>query len=251
MFFIRHFTFALLATLFPCSFLTGEEPKSKDAPQAERTVESLAKELKPSIVVITAKGRESSKDSLGTGFIIDANGLIATNFHVIGEGRALVVETADGKKHDVVSVQATDRVRDLAIIKIDGKNLPALPLGDSDKLTDGQSVVALGNPQGLKHSVVAGVVSGRREIDGQSMIQLAIPLEPGNSGGPLFDRQGRVMGVVTLKSLVTENLGYAMPISLLKPLLAKPNPVAMTHWVTLGSLDPDEWKPFMGASWKQ
>jgi regulator of sirC expression with transglutaminase-like and TPR domain len=227
----------------------ADEPKHA-SPQP-KSVEELAKELRPSIVVITARGRETRRDSLGTGFIVGAEGLIATNMHVIGEGRPLTVEMADGKKFDVKSVQATDRARDLALIKIDAKDLPALSFGDADKLKDGQAVVAVGNPQGLKHSVVAGVVSGRRDIDGASMIQLAIPLEPGNSGGPLVDMQGRVQGVITLKSLVTENLGFAVPVNVLKPLMDKPHPITMEHWVTIGMLDPDEWKPAMGAAWRQ
>src|SRR5262249_33912443 len=116
---------------------------------------------------------------------------------------------------------------------------------------DGQAVVVVGNPQGLKHSVVAGVVSGRRDIDGASMIQLAIPLEPGNSGGPLVDMQGRVQGIITLKSLITENLGFAVRVNARKALLEAPHPMAMENWVTIGMLDPDEWKPLMGASWRQ
>jgi regulator of sirC expression with transglutaminase-like and TPR domain len=229
----------------------ADEPKSTEKLPATKSVEDLAKELRPSIVVITATGRESKRDSLGTGFVIDADGLIATNMHVIGEGRAIVVETVDGKKFDVKSVHAVDRTRDLAIIKIDAKKLTVLPLGDADKVKDGQAVVVVGNPQGLKHSVVAGVVSGRRDIDGASMIQLAIPLEPGNSGGPLVDMQGRVQGIITLKSLVTENLGFAVPVNALKALLEAPHPIAMENWVTIGMLDPDEWKPLMGASWRQ
>lgn len=244
---------ALTAALFFLAPVIADEPKAKEKekPPTQKTVEDLAKELRSSIVVITAKGRDSKRDSLGTGFVISADGLIATNMHVIGEGRAVAVETADGKKFDVKSVHATDRARDLALIKVDAKGLAALTLGDADKLKDGQAVVALGNPQGLKHSVVAGVVSGRRDIDGTSMIQLAIPLEPGNSGGPVVDLQGRVQGVITLKSLVTENLGFAVPVNALRPLLAKPNPVAMEHWVTIGALDPDEWKPALGATWRR
>jgi serine protease Do len=237
--------------LYLAPFTPADEPKTKDKPTEAKSVEELAKELRASIVVVTTKGRESRKDTLGTGFVIDAGGLIATNMHVIGEGRPIVVETAGGKKFDVVSVHATDKARDLAIIKIDAKNLRALALGNSDELKDGQPVVAIGNPQGLKHSVVAGVVSGRRDFDGASMIQLAIPLEPGNSGGPLVDLQGRVHGIVTLKSLVTENLGFAVPVNSLKPMIQKPNPIAMAHWITIGALDPDEWKPVMGAAWKQ
>src|SRR5207302_2996986 len=116
------------------------------------------------------------------------------------------------------------------------KGLVPLSLGDDARLRDGQAVVALGNPRGLKHSVVAGVVSGRRNFQGRSMIQVAIPIEPGNSGGPLLDRAGRVVGVMTIKSLVTANLGFAMPSSALAPLLRKPNPVAMSAWLTIGAL---------------
>jgi regulator of sirC expression with transglutaminase-like and TPR domain len=240
----------ILFTLFGGS-IWADEPNGKELVAKSRTVEELAKDLKPSIVVITAKGRESKRDQLGTGFVVDANGIIATNLHVIGEGRPIAVETGDGKKFDVIAIQAIDRLRDLALIKVNAKDLPALPLADSDRVKDGQAIVALGNPQGLKHSVTAGVVSGRRDIDGQSMIQIAIPLEPGNSGGPVVDMQGRAIGVVTLKSLVTENLGFASPINVLKSLIAKPTPIAMDAWVTIGALDPDDWKPLMGANWSQ
>src|SRR5690606_27829319 len=116
------------------------------------------------------------------------------------------------------SVHASDANLDLAVVRIDAANLPALELGDSDRLAKGQPVVALGNPQGLEHSVVTGVVSGRRELDGKPMIQLAIPIEPGNSGGPLLDMFGRVHGLLTMKSLVTANLGFAVEVNALKSL---------------------------------
>src|SRR5439155_23672508 len=137
-------------------------------------------------------------------------GLIATNQHVIGEGRAVSVETAGCKEYEVTSVHASDRKSDLALIQIDAPDLVPLPLGDPAKLVDGQSVVALGNPRGLKHSVVAGVVSGRRLFDARSMIQVAIPIEPGNSGGPLPDRSGRGVGVMAIKSLGTAHLRLAL-----------------------------------------
>src|SRR5262249_34164072 len=122
---------------------------------------------------------------------------------------------------------------------------------DSDKLHDGQAVVAMGNPLGLEHSVVAGVLSGRREIDGRAMLQVAIPIEKGNSGGPLLDRQGRVHGLLTMKSLKTENLGFAVPINALKPLIEKPNPVSISRWLTIGVLDADDWTVLPGPRWRQ
>jgi S1-C subfamily serine protease/regulator of sirC expression with transglutaminase-like and TPR domain len=211
--------------------------------------EDLAALVKPSVVVVRQVGREG-RDGMGTGFVI-AGGLIVTNQHVIGEGRALFIETAGGERHDVTEVYAFDRKSDLAILRLKATDLPPLPLGEATRLRDGQAVVAIGNPRGLKYSVVAGVVSGRREVDGRGMIQVAIPVEPGNSGGPLIDRRGRVVGVVTMKSLVTENLGFAMPIDAVRPLLARPSPVAMRAWQTIGVLDREEWTTTGGATWRQ
>jgi regulator of sirC expression with transglutaminase-like and TPR domain len=220
------------------------------ADEKARTVEQIAETCKKSVVVITVSGRDGKRHGLGTGFAV-GEGLIATNLHVIGEARPISVETADGKKHKVTHIHATDRSLDLALLRIDTKDLPALELADSDQLKQGGGVVALGNPQGLKHSITAGVVSGQRDIDGRPMIQVAIPVEPGNSGGPLVDMFGRVQGIITLKSAVTENLGFAVPINSLKPLLKKPNPVAIERWLTIGALDTDEWKPVLGARWRQ
>jgi regulator of sirC expression with transglutaminase-like and TPR domain len=239
----------LVALLLTALSASAAEPATPPVP-TDGKVEQLATKARPSIVVITTRGRAGKREGIGTGFVV-GEGLIATNHHVIGEGRPLVVETAAGKKLEVTSIQAHDRRQDLALLKVEGKGLPALPLGDPKTLKDGQPVVAMGNPQGLRHSVVAGVVSGRREQEGQSMIQLAIPIEPGNSGGPLLDLHGRVHGILTSKSLVTPNLGFAVPSSALEPLIRKPNPVPYKAWLTIGVLDADEWEVIGSASWRQ
>ncbi len=217
----------------------------------QKSVQQLAAMTKKSVVVVTFQGRDGERQGLGSGFIIDPQGLIATNLHVIGEARPISVELQDGRKFDVTAIEATERSNDLAILRIDARDLPALPLGNSDELQDGQPIMAIGNPIGLELSVVSGVLSGRREIEGRSMLQVALPIERGNSGGPLIDLQGRVHGVLTLKSLKTENLGFAMPINFLKPLLERPNPVPMSRWLTIGALDPDKWKPLPGGRWRQ
>lgn len=218
---------------------------------AEKTVQELAAAVKKSVVVVTFRGRDGERQGLGSGFIVDANGLIATNLHVIGEARPIAIELADGRKFDVTAVEATERSHDLAILRVDATGLPALPLGDSDELVDGQQIMAVGNPVGLERSVVSGVLSGRREIEGRTMLQLAIPIERGNSGGPMLDLRGRVHGLLTLKSLKTENLGFAMPVNALKPLLKSPNPVPMSRWLTIGVLDPEEWTASPGGRWRQ
>ena len=130
--------------------------------------------------------------------------------------------------------------------------LQALPLtADDQQVAQGQSIIALGNPMGLRNSVVRGVVSGTREIDGRQMIQIAMPIEPGNSGGPLLDSQGRVLGIVTLKSAVTANLGFAIQASALRTVMASPNPLSISRWKTIGSLSQADWSTVFGARWQQ
>lgn len=215
------------------------------------SIEELVSIVRDSIVTIRHTGRDGDDQGLGTGFVIDAEGLIATNMHVIGEGRPIRVQLADGSQHDVIEVHASDRAGDLAVIRIAKGGLDPLHLAEPESLADGQEVVTIGNPLGFERSVVTGRVSGQREIDGIEMIQLAMPVERGNSGGPVLDRQGRVHGVVTLKSQVTPNLGFAVRVDRLRTLLEQPNPVLMDRWLTIGALDPAEWTPLGGVRWRQ
>jgi len=231
---------------------TDSIAQDKKAPSDGKTVEQLAEETKESLAVILYTGRDGKQQGLGTGFVISADGLIATNHHVIGDARPITVQLADGSKHEATVVFASDRKFDLAIVKIDAKRkLRPLPLGDSNNVKQGQAIVALGHPRGLEYSVVAGVLSGKRDFDGVPMLQLAIPIEQGNSGGPVLDREGKVLGVVTMKSLVTNNLGFAVPVNALKQIRDRPNPITMEQWLTIGALDKTEWKTIYGGRWRQ
>lgn len=218
---------------------------------APPNVEALAAKLRPSVAIITTTGRDGRRLGVGTGFVLAADGLIATNLHVIGEARPIAVQLADGRKFNVTEVVAHDHRADLALVRIAAQELPALELGDSAEVQPGRPIVAIGNPQGLAHSVVAGVVSANREIDGRPMLQLALPVEPGNSGGPVVDLEGRVLGVLTMKSAVTENLGFAVAVNLLKPLVERPNPVPIARWLKLGGLDEAQWQVVFGARWRR
>lgn len=218
---------------------------------APKTAETIAKETRPSLVAITHHARPGRGDREGSGFFIEP-GLIATNLHVIGEARPIHVVTSDGRELEVESIHASDRKLDLALLRVKERDVPHLPLGDSSDLPDGHPVVAMGNPQGFRFSVVEGIISATREIEGLSMIQLAIPIEPGNSGGPLLNREGEVIGIPSMKSQLTDNIGFAIPINALKLLLAKPNPIPIDRWVTVGQLSPHRWKPIQaGARWRQ
>lgn len=225
-------------------------PAASAAAAKARTAAELAESIKPSLVKITQLGRDGT-DGIGSGFVISADGLIATNLHVIGEARRLQVEMHDGTTHPVTEIHATDAKLDLALLKVKAKGLQPLPLGDSSRVKQGENVVAMGAPEGLAFSIVQGVLSAVREIDENEMLQVAIPIEKGNSGGPLLDMQGRVLGLLTLKSLKTDNLGFAMPVNALKTLIEKPNPVPMSRWLTIGVLNPKLWTARLGSQWTQ
>lgn len=226
-------------------------PATNPPPMTSEDLAALTARIRKSVVVINVKGRTDTRFGIGSGFIIDPAGLIATNLHVIGESRPIEVQTEDGRKLDVTHVHASDRHADLAILKVSAENLPALPLGDSDRLRQGEEVIALGNPLGLELSVVNGVISALREVEGRPMIQVAMPIEQGNSGGPLVDRQGNIQGVITLKSLRAPNLGFALTINQLKPMISRPNPIPIDRWLTMEQVDPRDWTPLFGSRWRQ
>ncbi len=236
-------TISLIAVM--CLTAAAQEPEVA-APRAAE----LAKKVRVSLVAIEPAGRDGEVAGVGTGFVIAADGLIATNMHVIGEGRPLRVTLPDGKALEVMGLHAWDREKDLAIIRVDAKDLAALELGDSSALAQGDYVAAMGNPLGLRFSVVEGVVSALQEVDGQNMVQLAMPIERGNSGGPLLSKEGKVVGIVSKRSALTDNLGFAIPVNDLRALLEHPAPVAMKNWLTIGALSEKIWKP-NGGRWTQ
>ncbi len=166
-------------------------------------------------------GRETS---MGSGVIINADGTILTNAHVVKGASEIVAKLPDGRTFQAVSFAADEEV-DLAVVKISGKDLPVASLGDSDSLEVGQWVVAIGNPFGLEHTVTAGVVSAFRRNSGENQedfIQTDAAINPGNSGGPLVDLRGQVVGINTSiysKSGGYQGIGFALPINKAKQIV--------------------------------
>ena len=138
--------------------------------------------------------------------------------------RPITVQLADGSRHEVDAIHAADRGLDLAVVHIKVNGLPSLPLGDAPGLKPGQADRPWSSARGLKHSVVAGGCRATCEVEGIPMLQIAMPIEQGNRGGPVLDMRGRVVGIVSLKSLVTANLGFAVPVTPLQRLLDRPTP---------------------------
>jgi S1-C subfamily serine protease len=167
-------------------------------------------------------------EGVGSGVIIDSNGYILTNSHVIGDGKAksisVLIENRDKIQGKVLWY---DSSLDLAIVKVEAKDLQVAELGDSDILDVGQLAVAIGNPLGLdfQRSVTSGVISGLHRsirVDEyniiEDLIQTDASINPGNSGGPLLNSEGAVIGINTAKVKTGEGLGFAIPINLIKPI---------------------------------
>jgi len=152
----------------------------------------------------------------GSGFIIDKKGHILTNEHVIRGADEIKITLKDGRKING-EVIGRDASLDLAIIKVDAKNLPALKLGDSSKIRPGEWVIAIGNPYGFANSVSAGIISATgRDLGGlakKDLIQTDAPINPGNSGGPLLNLNGEVVGINTAIVAGAQSIGFAIPIN--------------------------------------
>ncbi|HEY2986826.1 MAG TPA: Do family serine endopeptidase [Candidatus Binatia bacterium] len=172
------------------------------------------------------RGRASRQTSLGSGFILERDGTILTNNHVVENAEKIVVKLVDGRELPA-RIVGTDPKTDIAVIKIDPKTpLPTAPLGDSDKLEVGEWVVAIGNPFGLDNTVTSGIVSATGRHIGASayddFIQTDASINPGNSGGPLINMRGEVVGInaaIVSGSGGNVGIGFATPINLVKELL--------------------------------
>ena len=195
-----------------------------------------AEKVTPAVVGITST--RISKDlyaqnqrvqGVGSGVIVDPKGYILTNNHVAGGAESLLVSLYDGRN---VKGQAvwTDPVLDLAIVKVNADKLQAATLGDSKGLRVGQDAIAIGNPLGLtfQRTVTAGIISAiNRTIEVEKgtymedLIQTDASINPGNSGGPLINAKGEVVGINTVKVITAEGMGFAVPVNIVKPVIAK------------------------------
>jgi S1-C subfamily serine protease len=183
-------------------------------------VVSVVDTVGPSVVSIgvNTRGRRPETRGAGSGVVISSDGYVLTNSHVVHEATALEVSLTDGRKFSA-SLVGEDAATDLAIVQVDAPALPAARLGQSARLRVGQLVIAIGNPFGFQSTVSAGVVSaiGRslRSMTGRlidDIIQTDVALNPGNSGGPLVDSRGRVVGINTAVFAMAQGISFAVPI---------------------------------------
>jgi serine protease Do len=185
---------------------------------AEQVTIQVARQVSPAVVSVTVP-----RAGAGSGVIIRSDGIILTNWHVVGTARTVQIGLADGRRLPG-EVLGGDRGLDIAVVRVAATDLPAAAIGDSDLLEPGQIAIAIGNPLGLERTVTTGVISAvNRELPGarlEGLIQTDAAINPGNSGGPLLDSRGRVIGINTVvlqprgSPVVAVGLGFAVPINL-------------------------------------
>jgi serine protease Do len=212
----------------------------------------LAKSLRPAVVQIGVSGERGGEQDLpqdhpplppgerprvGSGIILTADGFILTNQHVIEQALEIEVQLMDDRKFPA-KVVGKDARTDLALLKVEAAGLPVLPLGDSDKLEVGELVLAIGNPFGLEHSVSLGIVSRKGRALGSAgtftdYIQTDASVNPGNSGGPLLNLRGEVVGINTAV-IPNRQVAFAIPINLAKSLMPELQARGRIAWGFLG-----------------
>ena len=213
----------------------------------EATTIRVAREITPTVVSVSQPGGS------GSGVIVGRDGVVITNAHVVQSARVVEVGLADGRTLRG-QVLGLDPSIDIAVVRVQGQNLPAAPVGDSDRLEVGQAAIAIGNPLGLERTVTSGVVSAvnrnPRGIALDGLIQTDAAISPGNSGGPLVDSRGRVIGINTavLAGAGASGLGFAVPINLannvVQQVLATGRVTRAFVGIGYGDIDPEMARQF-------
>jgi serine protease Do len=208
----------------PVAVAAGQFYSASTKISAARDVSSLVKQIGEAVVQVRTPG------GLGSGFFINDDGYLITNFHVIEGETEISVEVYHQtggqlarETYKQVKIIAINKFHDLAMLRIDDKNAPkfkATTLGSSDALNVGDGVFAIGSPLGLERTVTQGILSTKtRQLEGELYLQTSTQINPGNSGGPLFNLAGEVVGVTNMKITFGEGLGFAIPVELVKSFL--------------------------------
>ena len=219
--------FAYVLIAFLVTFPLTAQKRSTESPRTIYT------QSKGSVVTILTFGPKNEPLSQGSGFVVSKN-LIVTNYHVLAGSTTASIVFSDGTIVISKSVVAASQPKDLAILDVDTGNKPSLTVGSELQLKVGESVYAIGAPNGLPASLSDGLVSAFRQDEGQFLIQITAPIAPGSSGGPLFNHQGQVVGITTSR-LRDGGFGFAVGVNDIEQLLL----VTLTVPLSLSDLPQD------------
>jgi S1-C subfamily serine protease len=181
----------------------------------------IYKKASPAVVLIETYNAKGEVASAGSGFLVQPDGVIVTNYHVIAHTKQATVRLANQDAFDAVEVLDLDKRKDIAVIKIKAVGLPYLNLGQSSAVEVGQPIYSLSNPLGLLQNTLSeGIVSGIRQGDGYRYFQITAPISHGSSGSPIFDSSGKVIGIAVSTIEEGQNLNFAVPIDYASGMLS-------------------------------
>ncbi len=180
---------------------------------------SLVEKVMPAVVTIVSA---DEKDIVrGSGFVISSDGKIVTNFHVVAGKRNILARRSDGSFLTIKGILASDEANDLAVLQAEGRNLPFVRLGDSEKVKVGEAICVIGSPMLLERTVSSGIFSAVMKLrDGRKLLQITAPISKGSSGSPVFNRRGEVIGVANFTLSEGQNPNFAVPSNAVKVLLS-------------------------------
>lgn len=174
----------------------------------------LSEIVSPAVVYIETFLNDGTPLATGSGFIVDKDGIVVTNYHVINGAVSATVKLIDGSTYKVINIIGFDANQDLAVLKINGSNLPTVKLGDSNKISNGEKIVAIGSPKGLENSISEGIISNKsRSIDRLKFIQFTAPISAGSSGGALINYNAEIIGITSATRKDSQNINLAIPIN--------------------------------------
>ena len=189
-----------------------------------QTAQEIAKKAFGSTVLLVMEDANDHHLSFGSGFFV-REGEIASNLHVVkGAAKGFAKLVGEKTKYDIEGITAVDPKRDLVVLKISARRWPALPIGNSDAVQVGESVYAVGNPQGFEGTFSQGIISSIREVGNDKLLQITAPISPGSSGGPVLSGKGEVIGISVAFFSGGQNLNFAIPSNYLKTLIATAGP---------------------------
>jgi len=189
-----------------------------------QTAQEIARKAFGSTVLLVMEDANGQPVSLGSGFFV-RDGEVASNLHVVeGAARGYAKIIGQKTKYDIEGITAVDPERDLVVLKISGGRAGAVALGNSESVQVGETVYAVGNPQGLEGTFSQGIISSIREVGNDKLLQITAPISPGSSGGPVLNGKGEVIGVSVATFRGGQNLNFAIPSNYLRTLLGKAGP---------------------------
>ena len=234
-------------------------------------VRKAVREVSPAVVMVVALDQNQEATGFGSGFFIEKDGLVVSNYHVVKGAYQVAIRTRDKEVYEAIGVVDFNEDLDYVVMRVPtGNDFSCVRLQNSQQLEIGDEVVAIGHPHGLEYTISTGIISQIRHVEGLTLIQHTAPISPGNSGGPLIAKNGKVIGINTMTAASGQNLNFAIPIDYIQTSIRDDKTAKWTfrylasrqaelqRWTRYEDPDglyslayPSDWKVKRASGWSQ